>query len=148
MTTPQAGEAHTLDEGGEGPSYRIDASRLEYLKRSMEALLLTRRCSTCLEATVNIAAAPSADEQIAHILECCSQDESFIRPGMALQEIVFRMILAAGNAPVLLSQLHYQLTEQWATPGNLMNVTSEGLQRVLETDDYYGFWRQQPEDTR
>ena len=57
------------------------------------------------------------------------------------------MILAAGNTPVLLSQLHYQLTEQWATPGNLMNVTSEGLQRVLETDDYYGFWRQQPEDT-
>jgi hypothetical protein len=146
MTTPQAGEADTFDEGGPDPSYRIDASRLEELKRSMEVILLTRRCSTCLEAPVEIAAAPSADEQIAHILECCSQDESFIRPGMALQEIVFRMILATGNTPVLLSQLHYQLTEQWATPGNLMNVTFEGLQRVLETDDYYGFRRQQPDD--
>jgi hypothetical protein len=54
------------------------------------------------------------------------------------------MILAAGNTPVAVSQLHYQLTEHWATPGNLMNVSVEGLLRVLETDDYYGFRRRDP----
>ena len=138
MTTPQAGKA----QGSEGgPSYWIDPDRFEELKRSMEALLVTRRCSSCLEEEPNIASAPPVDEQIAHISECCAQDESFIRPGMPLQEIVFRMILASGNKPLSAEQLHQQLTEQWATPGNLMNVSVEGLSRVLENDDYYGFRR-------
>ncbi len=139
MTTPQAGEAQGSDAG---PGYWIDPARFEELKRSMEVLLVTRRCSTCSEETPDISSPPPVDEQIAHILECCASDESFILPGMPLQEIVFRMILAAGNNPLTVGQLHHQLTEQWATPGNLMNVTPEGLHRVLENDDYYGFRRQ------
>lgn len=145
MTAPQAGEAAGF-EGG--PSYWIDPARLEELRRSMEVLLATRRCSTCLEEEPDIASPPPADEQIAHILECCAEDESFIRPGMPVQEILFRMILAAGNKPVPVGQLHHQLTEQWATPGNLMNVSVEGLSRVLENDDYYGFRRQELPDTK
>ena len=139
MTTPQAGEV----KGSEGgPSYWIDPARFEELRRSMEVLLATRRCSTCLEVTPDISSPSPVGEQIAHIVECCAQDESFIQPGMPLQEIVFRIILAAGNIPVPVGQLHYQLTERWATPGNLMNVTPAGLSRVLDTDDYYGFRRQ------
>ena len=139
MTTPRAGGTQASSGTDGGPSYWIDPARLEELKRSMEMLLATRRCATCLEEEPDIASPPSADVQIAHIAECCAQDESFIKPGMPLQEIVFRMILAAGNMPVSIGQLHYQLTEQWATPGNLMNVSAEGLRRVLDTDDYYGF---------
>ena len=142
MTTPQAGEAPaTASTAGGGASYWIDPARFEELKRSMEALLLTRRCADCLQAEVDLASAPSADDQIAHIVECCGQTETFILPGMPLQEIVFRMILAGGNAPVPVGQLHQQLTGQWATPGNLMNVSLDGLRRVLESDDYYGFRR-------
>jgi hypothetical protein len=139
MTTPQTGESQASDGGA---SYRIDPVRFEELKRSFEVLLLTRRCDGCqAEQEVDVAHPPPVAEQIAHILECCSHEESFIKPGMPMQEIVFRMILAGGNIAVPLSQLHYQITEQWATPGNLMNVSVEGLRRVLETDDYYGFRR-------
>ena len=144
MTTRDDGEVQEplADEGG--PRYWIDPVRFEELNRSLELLLVTRRCSTCLQLPINSGEPPAASEQIRHIVECCANEESFIKPSMPLQEIVFRIILAQGNVPVSLSHLHYQLTEKWATPGNPMNISPEGLKRVLDGDDFYGFREEAP----
>ena len=141
MTTGEEAEAQAQETlpPEAAHQYWVDPARFDELSRSMEVLLLTRRCRSCLAQEVNSAQPPSADEQIKHIVGCCAQDDSFIRPGMPLQEIVFRLILAGGNAPVNLTSLHYRLTEEWSTPGNPMNISAGGLKRVLDSDDFYGF---------
>ena len=58
---------------------------------------------------------------------------------MPLQEIIFRILLTRRNQPTSLRDLHYQLTERWATPVKPMNISQEGLRRILEADMYYGF---------
>ena len=136
MTTPQAGDAQTPDEGAR---YWIDPARFAELRRSMEVTLLTRRCATCLDQPADNANPPPVQAQIDHILECCSKDDSFIKASMPLQEIVFRLILKEGNTPLTLSHLHYQITEEWATPASPMNISADGLKRVLDNDDFYGF---------
>jgi hypothetical protein len=83
---------------------------------------------------------------IDEIAEYCAGEEEFIRPQMALQEIVFRILLRRGNQPISLQELHYELTERWATPKRPINVTPAGLRRILEADGYYGF-AQGPEAT-
>ena len=141
MTTDAeiGGQQAVPSEEAPHPYYYIDPARCAEIDRSLELMLLSRRCRTCLSKEVDVARPPSVKEQIKHIVGCCAKDETFIRPEMPMQEIVFRMLLAGGNAPMSLDDLHYQLTEQWATPGNPMNISKEGLKRVLESDNFYGY---------
>ena len=60
---------------------------------------------------------------------------------MPIQEIVFRLLLTRRNTPTLLSDLHYELTEKWSTPVRPINITENGLARILNSDTYYGFVR-------
>jgi len=62
---------------------------------------------------------------------------------MPLMEIVFRILLSRRNEPTSLTDLHYELTERWATPVRPINVSEKGLQRVLDNDNYYGFAQQE-----
>ena len=53
-----------------------------------------------------------------------------------------------GAAPIVWSLVeeiadHYE-TETWSTPVHPVNVSEEGLQRVLDADTYYGFARVAP----
>ncbi len=68
-------------------------------------------------------------------------DSNFIRSDMPLQEIMFRTLLARNNRPMSLTDLHYELTERWATPIRPRFITEERLLRTLDTDTYYGFAR-------
>ena len=70
-------------------------------------------------------------------------DKSFIQTEMPIQEIVFRILLARRNAPTLLSDLHYELTEKWATPVRPINISEETLGNILDSDTYYGFARRE-----
>ena len=58
---------------------------------------------------------------------------------MPLREIVFRLLLKAGNKPVSLADLHYALTEDLARPTHPMNISTDVLKRILDKDSYYGF---------
>ena len=120
------------------PYYYIDSARCLELNRSLEWMILSRRCLNCRSKNVEVGQPPSVKEQIKHIVRCCAKDKTFIRTDMPMQEIVFRMLLAVGNAPMSLDNLHYQLTEQWATPANPMNLSKDGLKRILENDNFYG----------
>jgi hypothetical protein len=65
---------------------------------------------------------------------------------MPIQEIVFRILLARRNQPTKLHDLHYELTEKWATPIRPINVTEVGLRRILDRDTYYGFAQEDSSD--
>ena len=50
-------------------------------------------------------------------------------------------LLARGNRPMSLSDLHYELTVRWATPSRPIVMTEQRLLRILDSDTYYGFAR-------
>ncbi|CAI8004480.1 hypothetical protein GBAR_LOCUS3937 [Geodia barretti] len=81
----------------------------------------------------------SIQELLDEIAEFSAQDEDFINSNMPIQEIVFRTMLLRGNKPILLSELHHEITERWATPVRPINVSLKNLERVLDSDNYYGF---------
>ena len=58
-----------------------------------------------------------------------------------MQEIVFRTLLARNNRAMSLADIHYELTERWATPVRPIVITEERLLRILDSDTYYGFAR-------
>ena len=146
MITREQDEGQQATASEEISYYCISPERLVELNRSLEVLLLTRRCRSCREQPFDVAHPPSVDEQMQHIVECCGLDETFIRPAMPMQEIVFRMLLAQGNRPMSLEAVHYQLTDRWATPGNPMNISQKGLKSILDSDEFYGFRELPPEE--
>ncbi len=119
--------------------YFIDSARVEELNRSLTSTLLGRRCPSCRAELEGKSEMTPANKQIREMAKCCAKKEGFISPEMPLQEIVFRTILAAGNKPVSLEQLHDAVTERWYSPINPRSISIEGLKRVLDHDRYYGF---------
>ena len=119
--------------------YVIDRVEAEAQGRALEALLMSRRCPSCQARIQEGVPIVSAREQMAEIAKCCATSDEFIRPGLSLKEIVFRLLLKEGNRPVALNTLHYALTEEWARPTNPMNISLQTLKRTLDEDTYYGF---------
>ncbi len=125
----------------ESPLYSISFNRLVELKRSAVVMIAQRRVPTCpsLDTPTHELADPQA--LVEEIAEHCEDEEGFIRTGMSIQEIAFRLLLSRRNRPISLADLHHELTETWSTPAHPVNVSEEGLQRVLDADTYYGFAR-------
>ena len=117
--------------------YVIDPTRAGPMKRSLEHMLFTRRCPTCRSRLEKEAAAPNAATQIQEIAGCCGKAEDFIKPEMPLMEIVFRTVLAGGNRPIGLEELHQALTDTFATPMVPRNLSIEALRTILTRDDFY-----------
>ena len=140
MTMPKEVEVREPDSvEEESPGYVINPVRVSDTERSMTAMLLGRRCPTC-QTRIGTNKKPTTEK--AHFKEipgCCAKKDGFIRADMPMQEILFRTILAAGNKPVSLERLHYEVTEGWYTPINPRNIAMINLKRVLDSDTYYGF---------
>ncbi len=122
-------------------AYQVSFERLDELQRSAISILADRRpqSSPSRQSPDNELTNPK--KLLEEIAEYSAADEGFIRTEMPMQEIVFRVLLSRRNAPTLLEELHYELTERWSTPVRPINVTQEGLSRVLDADKYYGFVR-------
>ncbi len=127
----------------ESPRYYISFERLVELKRSAVTLLVERRGPDALSRLRADHELDDPQELLDEIADYSEEAEDFIHSNMPIQEIVFRMLLARRNRPTSLSQLHYALTEQWSTPVRPINVTRANLERILDSDTYYGFARQE-----
>jgi hypothetical protein len=122
-------------------AYVISFERLRELKRSALAMIADRRPAACPSRLSPDNELTDVQELVDEIAEYSSDDEDFIRSEMPVQEILFRLLLIRRNQPTPLYDLHYELTENWSTPMRPINLTEEGLIRVLEADTYYGFHR-------
>ena len=136
MTIPNAS---TSAQGGESTLYNISFQRLSELNRSAVAILAARRGPMCPSLLRPEHELEDPQELVEEIAEYCSPEQGFIRSDMPIQEIIFRILLTRGNHGMSLSDLHYELTENWSTPIRPINVTMEGLRRILDNDTYYGF---------
>lgn len=126
--------------------YHISFDRLEGLRRSPVALIADRRVESCPSMLTPLHELDDPQVLIEEIAEHCGDGEDFIHSNMAVQEIIFRTLLANGNKPMSLEALHYELTERWSTPLRPITLAEESLESVLDADDYYGFSRVQQEE--
>lgn len=138
MTIPNP-EAPQQEE--ETPLYCISFDRLDELNRSAIALLAARRIPMSPSMMKEDHELDDPQELLDEIADSCGDKEEFINSNMPIQEIIFRTMLARRNEPITLTDLHRQLTERWATPVRPINVSPGNLERILNSDSYYGFTR-------
>ena len=125
----------------ENPLFLISVDRLATLERSPVHLVAGRLATSSPSKSKNIGELSDVKSLIREISQNYKNDETFIRSDMPVQEIVFRTLLARNNRPMSLADLHYELTEKWATPIRPIVITEERLLRILDNDTYYGFAR-------
>ena len=125
--------------------YQISFDRLAQLKRSPVNLVADRRPASSPSRQKPDHELTDAKKLVDEIAKSSKGEENFIRTEMPIQEIVFRMLLARRNKPTPLSDLHYELTEKWATPVRPINISEEALGKILDSDTYYGFVSLPPE---
>ena len=118
--------------------FHISIPRLEQLNRSAVHLFSTRLTEACPSHGLPANELDPAS-LIREIREFHGDDEDFIRFDMPIQEIMFRTLLARGNEPASLIDLHWELTERWSNPVRPISIDEDRLLRVLEADTYYGF---------
>ena len=134
-------DAVVEDQVQENPLFLISVDRLAKLERSPVHLVAGRLATSSPSKSKHIGELGDVKSLIREISQNYKNDESFIRSDMPVQEIVFRTLLARNNRPISLADLHYELTEKWATPTRPIVITEERLLRILDTDTYYGFAR-------
>jgi len=142
MTTSETQADNPEEEIVEAPEpllFTINFARLAELKRSAIMLLAARRVPTCPSLDLPDSGLTDPQKLVSEIADHFDDDEGFITSDMTIQEIVFRTLLTRRNAPTLLRDLHYGLTERWSTPVRPINITEEGLRGIMESDNYYGF---------
>ena len=125
----------------DNPLFLISADRLGKLERSPIHLVAARLTASSPSKTKVISELGDVKSLIREISQNSKNDSSFIRSDMPVQEIVFRTLLARNNRPMSLTDLHYELTDRWATPIRPIVITEERLLRILDNDTYYGFAR-------
>jgi hypothetical protein len=125
----------------ENPLFLISVDRLNRLERSPVHLVAARLTSESPSKTKAISEMGDFKVLVREISQNYKSEPNFIRSDMPVQEIVFRTLLARNNRPMSLTDLHYELTERWATPIRPIVITEERLLRILDTDTYYGFVR-------
>ena len=121
--------------------FLISVDRLAKLERSPIHLVAGRLAADSPSKSKAISELGDVKSLIREISQSYKNDASFIRSDMPVQEIVFRTLLARNNRPMSLADLHYELTEKWATPIRPIVITEERLLRILDNDTYYGFAR-------
>ena len=143
MTTPDPQTEEEVEEQPEkeNPMFLISVDRLKQLERSPIHLIAGRLALNSPSKSKPLAEMGDVKGLIREIAQNYKTDPDFIRADMPVQEIIFRTLLARSNRPMSLTDLHYELTERWATPIRPIVFTEERLLRILDSDTYYGFTR-------
>ena len=122
-------------------SFRIDPERLVALGRSLQVLLLHRRCASCWGTLIQEPAQGrdiEAAEHLEQITNHCSSAPDFIRPEFPVMEAVFRILLSDGTQPMTLQSIYEALRERWSNLTNPRTPPTEKLYRMLQGDAFYG----------
>ena len=126
-------------QNGNSPKYFISFERLIQLGRSPIHVLASRRGPSAPSRLKPDNELDNPAQLVEEIAEFSVKEPGYIHSGLPLQEIVFRILLGRLNQPTPLQDLHYELTERWSTPMRPINITEEGLERILDCDTFYGF---------
>jgi hypothetical protein len=82
-------------------------------------------------------------EVFSTLRKCCSKDDKFLTGNLPLLEGVFRLVLAKSNEPISLDSIVQKLSELRGIP-----VDGKMLQRLLDSDKFYGLRLYTPVETK
>jgi len=121
--------------------FAIDPDRLAASGRSLQLLLLHRRCASCWGTIIQEPAqglAIEVDEHLERIVNHCSLSPEFIRSEMPVMEAVFRVLLSNDREPMTVEAIYEALRERWSNPTNPRTPPPDKLYRMLMVDTFYG----------
>ena len=121
-----------------GGRYHVSLYHLHQMNRSAAHLIHARLNEACPSHGQPATGADPAG-LIREIQEFHRDIPGFIRSDMPIQEIVFRALLARGNEPMSLGEIHRELTQRWGSALRPISIDEHRLRRVLNADTYYGF---------
>ncbi|MDO8491492.1 MAG: hypothetical protein Q7T04_05710 [Dehalococcoidia bacterium] len=121
-------------------TYMIDPQWFEEHSRSLASLLAGRLCYNCKTKLEDNADA-TAEDLFSSMKECCAQAEQFLESGLPLQEAVFRLLLKEGNRPMDLEEIYSKIRDWLMANRDNRLVSTEIMERILQSDRYYGFRR-------
>ena len=134
-TSEETNPAQTSDP----TRYKISFDKLEQLGRSPIYVLAARLPEAAPSANSSTYDQVKPQKLVDEIAKHSKAQQDYIHTDLPLQEMVFRILLGKRNRPMALTDIHHDLTEKWSTPLRPITVSETGLQRILETDTYYGF---------
>ena len=121
--------------------FHISPERVQARGRSLQLLLLHRRCASCWGTLLQLPNGGrdiEAAEHLEQIAQHCSATPDFIHRELPLAEAVFRILLAGGNQPMTTREIYEGLNERWVDQVNPRIPTIEGVYRILASDTFYG----------
>ena len=121
--------------------FAIDPDRLADRGRSLQLLLLHRRCATCWGTLIQEPGQGlgiEADEHLERIANHCSRLPEFIQSDMTVMEAVFRVLLSNDREPMTAQAIYDTLRKRWSNPTNPRTPPPEKLYRMLMVDTFYG----------
>ena len=121
--------------------FMIDVERLAAQGRSLQLLLLHRRCASCWGTLIQEPAQGlniDAAEHLEQIARQCSGTPDFIHPELPVMEAVFRILLSNVNVPMTVEAIYETLRERWLDSPNPRTPSLEQLYRLLSGDTFYG----------
>ena len=114
------------------PAYRIDEGWYERNRRSLDDMIAART-SGATTAKRRRKAVPSMAD--------LAKIEGFVNPNLPVREAVFRLLLVYQNKPLDVEQLSQYLTDCGIGIMDARLIQPKALQRILDTDDFYGITR-------
>ena len=146
MILPGPQTSQQLQEAIGLAQYRIDFDRLVELKRSARFLLATRLDPEAAASYVPDQERMDPEALVEEIADRYQAENEFVQAELPIQEIIFRILLMRRNEPISLQELQQALNDRWATPVRPINITQNGLKRIMDADTYYGFAPVRPEE--
>ncbi|MEE8443634.1 MAG: hypothetical protein V3S37_07785 [Dehalococcoidia bacterium] len=122
-------------------SYKIDPKTMTAQGRSLQLLLLHRRCATCWGTLIQEPAQGmniDAAKHIERIARHCSTAPDFIHSELPVMEAVFRILLSNGNKSMTLESIYETLRERWLDSTTPRTPLPEKLYRLVSHDAFYG----------
>ena len=146
------------DEVASDTQYAINTDWFEQQNFVFEEFAQARMCESCVQradeeveerytvfdqksgrASFDIRRARYGADPMRVIRDDCSKKRNYITPDMPTLEVVFRVLLANGNAPMRVAEVREQLAE-WCPGGGCqwLLLPAEQLERVIRNDRFYG----------
>ncbi|GEM_PF-463384 len=142
----QIDEKTSHDETGTEQRYFIDLEWYRNNSRSFNVLVQNRMCSTSFkgwnvgvseDSPSDASTTPRSADAIAEIQRCCSKKAEFTNPNLTVMEILFRILLSAGNQPLTMEEIQSRLNE-WTGGWDGRVLNEDVLKRLIEADNFYG----------
>ena len=130
MTTKAPVEA-TSQENDENPSYTFDPELITRQGRSVGVLLGAKLCEAA-KAKLKGNPRTMTYKELHTLFRACAGQEGYLSPQHPVLETVVRLLLAAPQDAVLLSDIYEQVSNLWLTSAWSPSLNVGAMRRLLD----------------